>query len=170
MKLFTLILFFTVLSANEFPLIQPISVERASHKNIPAQQVAPDSHKKPKEQTIKISQTTTNTKILHIKFLANSATIQKSTLPELEDFANYLMKNKGFQVVIYGYTDSSGDTDKNIYLSQQRAKSVTTFLESFGISSTRLTAIGMGKQNPIADNDTTQGRETNRRIEALIIE
>jgi len=165
MKLLLLFLSFITLNANEFPLIQPISVERSVSSTILPVKKEPVISKTPQKKT----NTSTHTQKLKIDFLANSATIKKSALPVLEDLAKNLLHHKLYQAVIYGYTDSWGDKEKNRLLSQERANNVIQILEKMGVSSTRLTAIGMGKQNPIADNDTKEGREANRRIEALII-
>ena len=80
-----------------------------------------------------------------------------------------LKKNKSYQVIIYGYTDSIGDKIKNKLLSQRRANAIKEGLMSHGISATKLTAIGKGEANPIADNMYAKGREKNRRIEIELI-
>ena len=167
MKLFIFILFCITLQANEFPLVQPFAVERASQANKPekqkeslVQKVAPKKVK---------TGTTTNTKILNIHFLPKSATFAEGAQKELHNFASYLLKNKSYQAVIYSYTDNTGDKKQNLLLSQQRANNIIDVLKKFKVSSTKLTAIGMGQQNPIAENDTQEGRAQNRRIEALII-
>lgn len=202
MKFFpiTLFLFLNTLTANEFPLIQPISVEKApviaetestqkevSDKNIvpvPTPQklnedlfaedlYADDDAIAPEENATIASDkntTETHTTILDVHFKPSSPKLTQESDAAIEEFANSLQENKSIQAVLYSYTDSSGDKEKNILLSKQRAKSVVNALISLGISSTRLTAIGMGPQNPIADNSTKEGREKNRRIEVLIIE
>jgi len=117
-----------------------------------------------------VSNELVKTKLLNITFKPSSAIITSESNDKLIVFADYLLENKSFQVVIYGYTDSIGDAPVNLKLSQKRAKSVTTTLNSLGVSSTRLTAVGMGEKDPIATNETREGRAKNRRIEALIIE
>jgi outer membrane protein OmpA-like peptidoglycan-associated protein len=72
--------------------------------------------------------------------------------------------------VVSGHTDSVGSTKINLALSQRRAETVASFLEKVGgIDKTRLTAIGYGESRPVASNETAAGRNTNRRIEVLII-
>ncbi|MMZ64144.1 Peptidoglycan-binding protein ArfA [compost metagenome] len=71
-------------------------------------------------------------------------------------------------VTIEGYTDSSGDMRHNMKLSQQRANTVKKALVAYGVQARRITAVGKGSLNPIADNDTPEGRAKNRRIEAVI--
>jgi outer membrane protein OmpA-like peptidoglycan-associated protein len=70
--------------------------------------------------------------------------------------------------MIVGHTDTQGGTDRNLDLSQRRAKALTDFLEQIGINRARMTAIGRGDAEPIATNDTDAGRQWNRRIEIAI--
>lgn len=106
---------------------------------------------------------------LKITFEPKSYKISSGLGEDLENFATFLKDNKGYQVVIYGYTDSLGDAEENKILSQQRADAVKKAIEAYGISSTRLTAVGMGEQDPIADNSTPEGRAKNRRIDVELI-
>ena len=70
---------------------------------------------------------------------------------------------------IEGYTDSSGSQAQNKSLSTQRARAVADYLEDEGIDEDRLTSVGYGEQRAIADNDTDEGRASNRRIEIVIM-
>jgi outer membrane protein OmpA-like peptidoglycan-associated protein len=73
------------------------------------------------------------------------------------------------QVVIEGHTDSYGGDEANLALSRRRAEAVSAFLSSeLGMPAFRLSAVGYGETRPIANNDTPQGRERNRRIDVLI--
>jgi len=67
---------------------------------------------------------------------------------------------------IGGYADSTGEDDHNLKLSQERAQSVLDYLVANGIDGSRLTAVGHGEANPIADNATAEGRAMNRRAVA----
>ncbi len=87
---------------------------------------------------------------------------------QIKAFADYMKKMPHISVTIEGYTDSSGDMKHNMQLSQQRANAVKKALVANGISASRITAVGKGALNPIADNDTPEGRAKNRRIEAII--
>ena len=69
---------------------------------------------------------------------------------------------------ISGYTDSSGGEDANLRLSEKRAQRVKAYLVENGIDENRLEAKGFGEANPIADNDTAEGRRKNRRVELEI--
>lgn len=104
-----------------------------------------------------------------LHFVANSCTSLNSIQKQLEDLIIYLKEHKEDQIIIYGYTDSSGNSQKNKQLSQDRAVTIKNILIDNGIKSSRLTAIGMGESNPIADNSTKEGRALNRRIEFEIL-
>ncbi|HGF3724609.1 TPA: OmpA family protein, partial [Vibrio parahaemolyticus] len=69
------------------------------------------------------------------------------------------------KVQILGYTDNSGSEAYNQRLSEQRAKAVAAYLTEKGIDASRLTVVGKGEANPVASNDTQQGRVQNRRVE-----
>ena len=73
------------------------------------------------------------------------------------------------QVEIRSHTDNRGSEDYNVRLSQARAQSVTDYLNGKGIPSVRLVAKGYGKSQPIASNDTDEGRQLNRRTEFKIL-
>jgi len=107
---------------------------------------------------------------LDVKFASTKYTINAKIIDNLRDFASFLKENRNYQVIIYGYTDSIGDSVENKTLSQKRANAVKKGLISLGVSSTKLTAIGRGEENPIADNMYKDGREKNRRIEIELIE
>lgn len=71
-------------------------------------------------------------------------------------------------IVIYGYTDSTGPLDFNQKLSKDRAASVRNYLTSKGLTATRFKTNGMGPNDPIASNETPEGRSKNRRVEFTI--
>lgn len=103
---------------------------------------------------------------LSINFENNSHQVKEASLPKIEEFANFLKKYKNYTAEIVGYTDSRGSQTYNKKLSQKRADEVKKLLIEKGVEASRLTAIGMGELNPIASNETPEGRAKNRRIEA----
>ncbi|MEA3331701.1 MAG: OmpA family protein [Campylobacterota bacterium] len=109
------------------------------------------------------------TATLEVNFAPAKYDVSQDLINQLENFAEFLKQNKGYQVVIYGYTDSIGEEQYNKTLSQKRAEAVKKALESYGISSIRLTSIGRGEKDPIADNIYEDGRAKNRRIEVELI-
>lgn len=72
------------------------------------------------------------------------------------------------EVVIEGHTDSVGSAESNQRLSKERAEAVRSYLIGQGVSAEQLTAVGKGELEPIADNDTAEGRAINRRVELVI--
>jgi outer membrane protein OmpA-like peptidoglycan-associated protein len=75
---------------------------------------------------------------------------------------------KDTDIEIFGYTDSTGKPEYNLTLSEQRANSVKAYLIGKGLSSSRFKTNGLGIANPIATNDTPEGRSQNRRVEFAI--
>lgn len=86
----------------------------------------------------------------------------------LDDVISVLSEHPEFDVAIEGHTDSVGDNEVNLNLSQLRAQSVLNYLANAGIQTKRLSATGYGASAPIAPNDTAEGRATNRRIEFIV--
>jgi len=75
-----------------------------------------------------------------------------------------MLDDKEAKIIIEGYTDSRGSFKSNQRLSKRRANAVRTYLiKEGGIDPSRVKAVGMGEKNPVADNDTAEGRELNRR-------
>jgi len=104
-----------------------------------------------------------------ISFLPDSAAIAASSYPVLEQAVKILQEHPSVRVEIAGYTDTSGDLEKNRRLSQQRAEAVLSYLQEKGVLRERLQARGYGPEAPIADNQTPQGRARNRRVEFHIL-
>ncbi|MBD3810556.1 MAG: OmpA family protein, partial [Sulfuricurvum sp.] len=89
--------------------------------------------------------------------------------PVLDDIANVMVKYPETKIEVQGHTDSIGDNNTNLSLSQLRAQSVTSYLTAKGVDSNRIRSVGFGETMPIASNDTAEGREKNRRVEIKII-
>jgi len=100
----------------------------------------------------------------------NKATIKSVSFPLLNDVAQALADNPKIKVEIGGHTDSIGDDNFNLKLSQKRAESVKAYLVKRGIDGDRMAPKGFGENVPIADNRTDAGRAQNRRVEFLITE
>ena len=104
-----------------------------------------------------------------ILFATNSSTLNQASRTALTQFANTLKTYPDTDVQIFGHTDSSGNDNINIPLSQSRAGSVQTFLNGQGIEFSRMAAQGLGSSQPVADNSTTAGKTQNRRVEVFIL-
>ncbi len=105
---------------------------------------------------------------LRVNFAIASATINPDSMSKIQNFANFLLRNRGSIVKIVGHTDSVGKSDYNFLLSKRRAKSVADRLVMLGVSPARVSFYGMGESQPIADNKTDYGKRQNRRIEAIL--
>lgn len=103
-----------------------------------------------------------NTPIL---FDTNSPNMQSVSKPEIAKIAKVLKEHKDVHVVVEGYTDSTGNAAYNVDLSERRAKSVADELIANGVQPANVSYKGYGAANPIASNDTKEGRAKNRRVE-----
>lgn len=103
-----------------------------------------------------------------ILFAVNSSQLSEQSKTNLKQLATTLNKYADTDVLIEGHTDSSGSDDLNQKLSVQRASAVSAYLTTLSVSSLRITSIGYGETQPIADNTTLEGREKNRRVEIAI--
>ena len=101
----------------------------------------------------------------NVKFESGSVLLTKATQHVLKEVARILDTYSSFRLDIIGHTDASGDKNKNQILSQKRAEACMDHLISLGIKASRISAKGLGESQPIADNDTPEGREKNRRVE-----
>ena len=101
----------------------------------------------------------------NINFQLASDQLTPSAKQILDGIANGLRGQPGMSVEISGHTDSQGSQDYNLKLSQNRARSVKSYLMSKGIGPGRMTTAGYGEFNPVASNDNEDGRAKNRRVE-----
>jgi outer membrane protein OmpA-like peptidoglycan-associated protein len=105
--------------------------------------------------------------VLHINFDTDKATLKADGREAVAEIAKALMADKALKIAINGYTDNSGDERHNLNLSIQRAKTVKTELEKSGIDPNRLVSEGFGQNNPIAENNSEEGKAQNRRVELV---
>jgi len=108
---------------------------------------------------------------LRVQFETGSATIAEESKAGLDEIGDILVKWEKVNVEIGGHTDSSGSDTGNLKLSQKRAESVRDYLleHHASIDSGRLLAKGYGESEPVADNDTKEGRQQNRRVEIKVL-
>lgn len=104
-----------------------------------------------------------------IAFDFGSARIKKASEALLNDAASVLQMYPSLRVLVSGHTDDTGDHDRNVQLSQQRADSVKAHLVGQGVAAERIRALGLGPDKPLADNATAEGKAKNRRIEFQLI-
>ncbi|MDR6630015.1 OOP family OmpA-OmpF porin [Acinetobacter lwoffii] len=104
-----------------------------------------------------------------IEFESGSSVLATSGIQILDEMVSALNKVSGKKIRIIGHTDSSGDTNKNLMLSQQRAEAVKAYLIAKNIPSHLLSTEGLGSSKPVAENRTAEGRKKNRRIEFEVL-
>lgn len=105
-----------------------------------------------------------------IRFDTGKATIDPASTHILDEVADILKSNPGItKMTIEGHTDSSGDAALNKQLSQDRADAVKAYIAGKGIDAGRMDAAGFGAEQPIASNDTEEGRATNRRVAFKVV-
>lgn len=90
--------------------------------------------------------------------------IKSESFPALEELAS-LIKTNNLKIELRGHTDNVGSTENNMVLSQNRVKAVKNFLVRKGCLIEQISTVGKGEQQPIANNDTEEGRQKNRRVE-----
>lgn len=106
-----------------------------------------------------------------IQFDYDKATIKDASSSLMNEIADVIQKNPHLRrIQIEGHASSEGSAAHNKRLSDERAKAVMAWLVSHGVAADRLSARGFGVDRPIADNATEAGRESNRRVEFLIVE
>jgi len=104
-----------------------------------------------------------------LKVTFNSSTLSDASKSALRNFATSLKANPDTDIRIIGFTDNTGKVDYNQTLSEKRAKSVYDYLMMQGVSTDRMVYEGKGIHDPVASNDTPEGRSLNRRVEIVIL-
>lgn len=106
----------------------------------------------------------------NVQFELNSSELTGSSSESLDKVVDAMNEYGTLRIEIQAHSDSSGDAGYNQSLSEKRANSVRDYLIGKGIASDRMEAKGYGESQPIADNDTREGRVANRRVELKVIE
>lgn len=103
-----------------------------------------------------------------VRFDTNKSTLTAAAKANLDKLVPVFQEYGDTDIQIFGYTDNTGKAEYNLTLSQKRAESVKTYLASKGLVSSRFKTSGLGIADPIATNDTPEGRTQNRRVEFAI--
>ncbi|MEM9328745.1 MAG: OmpA family protein [Bacteroidota bacterium] len=106
----------------------------------------------------------------HIGFESEMDILTPDSFTELERLSHFMKHHKHLHLRIEGHTDDSGSSKNNHELSYRRALIVYNYLIHRGVEADRMTPVGLGEENPIADNNTEEGKQLNRRIEIVLIE
>lgn len=103
-----------------------------------------------------------------ILFGFDSSTLRPEARENLEKLSEILNDDDETVLMVVGHTDSTGDEDYNMRLSERRAQSAADYMISQGLSESRVETEGRGETEPIADNSTEAGQQDNRRVEVAI--
>ena len=104
-----------------------------------------------------------------ILFDVNKADLQPAAKQNLTNLATVLNKYDDTNILIEGHTDTDGSEEHNFALSERRARSVSMELAQHSVPSARMTIMGYGEAQPVADNGTSWGKQANRRVEIAIM-
>ncbi len=103
-------------------------------------------------------------------FASGQSQLKPEARANLQRVVEFVNRSPDKAVLIEGHTDSQGSANLNQVLSQKRAEAVRSALLQDGVDGSRLTAVGLGKDRPIADNATSEGRARNRRVEIVVLD
>ncbi len=105
----------------------------------------------------------------NVYFDTGKATLRPASYAELNELVEFMKLKPSVKIEIGGHTDDVGEDASNLKLSQLRADAVKSYLAGKGISRDRVVAVGYGETQPVASNDTPEGRQENRRTEVKIL-
>jgi outer membrane protein OmpA-like peptidoglycan-associated protein len=103
-----------------------------------------------------------------IRFDFDKSSLTSQAKTNLNKLVKVFKENPNTNIQIFGYTDNVGTQDYNLNLSKNRAKTVKSYLASKGLTNHRFSTQGLGMSDPIASNETSEGRSQNRRVEFAI--
>lgn len=103
-----------------------------------------------------------------VTFATDSAQISPAFQATLDQVASTISEYSDTRVRIAGHTDSTGSDAYNQQLSERRAQAVANYLIGRGVASSRISTVGHGETQPVASNDTPEGRQANRRVEIVL--
>jgi outer membrane protein OmpA-like peptidoglycan-associated protein len=103
-----------------------------------------------------------------ILFDVGKSAVKPDAGTNLQNLASILNKYEDTEVLVEGHTDATGSEDSNMDLSLRRAQSVSNYLQNWQVMATRMHIQGYGEAQPIASNETEDGRQANRRVEIAI--
>src|SRR5215471_130747 len=106
--------------------------------------------------------------ISDVLFDFNKYTLQPGAREKMAKVSGILLAYPGLKIQLEGHTDSIGTDEYNMKLSQHRADAVRDYLIAQGVPASTVSALGMGKANPVASNDTAAGRQRNRRVDMVV--
>ena len=147
--------------------------EEAEAERLKAQKLREEAEKKFSELQSSLIQVSNDARgtiisMSDILFEIGKANLTADLKTSLAKIAGILLVFKTSNIIIEGHTDNQGTKEYNQTLSEKRAENVMNFLIEQGVAESRLKAVGYGLTKPIADNDTKEGRQKNRRVDLIV--
>ena len=116
----------------------------------------------------KVAPAVVMTKTLHAHFSTDKSIVREADKVEITSVADSMKQNPGSTATIVGHTDSTASAEYNQALSERRAEAVKAVMVDQGVNADAIETAGQGESEPVGDNDTAEGRQANRRIEAVV--
>lgn len=138
-----------------------LQTEQLQKQALQMQQQLDDMHAKVTERGVVLT-------LGDVLFTTGKADLKAAATGNLNKLVAFLGQYPNRTVLIEGYTDNVGSDDYNQGLSQRRADAVKSYLSGQGVGIVRLTSLGKGESDPVADNSSSEGRQLNRRVEVVI--
>ena len=146
---------------------EPVVEAVPAHKPIPVAKPRPEPVAEKTAESVPAKEKVTVT--LNVEFDTNKAIVKEKYYDDIKRVADFMKENPDSICIIEGHTDNIGNGAFNKVLSEKRAKNVRQYIiNKFGIDGKRIKASGFGEEVPIAGNDTAEGRQKNRRVEAVL--
>lgn len=121
------------------------------------------------DQSLDSAQSGSVVEMRNVFFNTGSFVLRQDSYTQLQTLVSYLKKKTSWTIEIRGHTDNTGNAADNMTLSEKRARAVYNYLVSAGINKKRMTFTGLGQTQPVASNETIEGRQKNRRVEFRIV-
>ena len=158
-------------TSNQALAVSGVPGEKTSNADIFMYMVPnPDKIRESIQKTVNPPKFEQGVALNNISFAYNSYRLKQKSFEELDLWVSFLKGQQEMKVVLRGHTDSAGHQEYNIKLSKNRAQAVADYFASKGVHSNRLIVKGAGSAQPIATNDTPEGRSLNRRVEIKFVE
>jgi OOP family OmpA-OmpF porin len=116
----------------------------------------------------KVAPAVVMTKTLHAHFSTDKSIVREDDKTEIQAVADSMKSNPGSTATVVGHTDSTASDEYNQSLSERRAEAVKAVMVDQGVNADAIETSGRGESEPVGDNDTAEGRQENRRIEAVV--
>ena len=116
----------------------------------------------------KVAPAVVMTKTLHAHFSTDKSIVRPADRAEIVAVSDSMKQNPGSTATVVGYTDSTASEEYNQALSERRAEAVKAVMVEEGVNADAIEASGLGEADPVGNNDTAEGRQENRRIEAVV--